>query len=89
MDLEDSDGAQPSAKASTCGSSQEAARKQNGARTPCGTSASFSPCHPGDGRREACDPPLASRRKARLQKGSDTKLPYLAPRFVTSVSTFC
>src|SRR5208337_129759 len=33
-------------------------QKQNGARTPCGTSARFSPCLPGDGRREAPDPCL-------------------------------
>src|SRR5579863_1644911 len=29
---------------------------QNGARTPCGTSASFPPFPPGDGGPEACDP---------------------------------
>jgi len=35
-------------------------QKQNGTRTPCGTSASFSSCLPGDGRPEVLDPDSGS-----------------------------
>src|SRR5665811_858774 len=61
----------------------EGTKRKTGAPTPCGESTSFSPCLPGDGRLEACDPIKGGRESDRSQDLSKICLirrPYLSLR---------
>ena len=63
---------------------------QNGARTPCGTSACFSPDPPGDGGREGVDPVLGGRSGlGRRDDDLASKMPYPSLFLVMAVSAFC